>query len=61
MSEDAPARMARIDLRLSLPDGWSDDLAAAVYRVAERCMVPNSLMVPPDVRLAIETTKPALV
>ena len=47
MSEDAPARVAPIDLRLSLPEGWSDDLAAAVYRVAERCTVHNSLMVPP--------------
>lgn len=61
MSEDAPARVARIDLRLSLLKGLGDDLAATFYRVAERSTVHNSLMVPPDARLAIETARPALV
>jgi len=55
MSEDAPARVAPIDLRLSLPEGGATTL------VAERCTVHNSLVVPSDGRLAIETTKSAPV
>jgi uncharacterized OsmC-like protein len=55
MTDDEPHRVARLDLRIALPDGVADRLGPPVLRVAERCTVHNSLVQPPDVHVAVES------
>jgi putative redox protein len=61
MSHEPPTRVTAIDLRVVLPAGVDAALRNAVERVARHCTVHNSLVVPPDVRIAIEAGALALV
>ena len=51
---DHPARVARIDLRVTLPDGVPADRYAGLAAVVARCTVGNTLRHPPtvDIQLA---------
>lgn len=53
MAEDRPARVARIDLAVDLPDGFPAARREALRRVVERCTIQNTLREPPDVHLAV--------
>lgn len=53
MSESPPSRVASIELKVVLEESVSDDLRAAVSRVAEHCTVHNSLVNPPSVTISV--------
>lgn len=47
-----PARVTRVDVRLTPPAGLPDDRRDALLAVASHCTVHNSLTQPPDVTVA---------
>lgn len=53
-SEDAPSRVASIDVRLALPDGFPESNLPALMKVVDRCTVHNSLRQAPRVRISAE-------
>lgn len=55
MSEDRPARVTSIDLKLSLPHGFPATRRTALMRIVERCTVHNSIMQAPAIRIELNT------
>ena len=51
---DKPAKVARIDVKLTLPGGFPESRRSALASVVEHCTVHNSLRAPPDVRIELE-------
>ncbi len=58
-SEDAPSRVASIDVKLAIPDGFPESKLPALMKVVDRCTVHNSLRQAPQVR--ISTMSPSAV
>lgn len=61
MTESQPNRVAAIELRVAIHDDVDEELRNAVDRVARHCTVHNSLVTPPEIRIAVETKAGALV
>lgn len=59
MAPDRPARVASIQLRVILPDGFPDERRTALERVVAHCTVHNSLRTPPEVLVALATASRA--
>lgn len=53
MSPTPPWRVARIAIRVDLPDGTSEARQAAVGRAVSHCTVHNSIVAGPDVDIAV--------
>jgi len=53
MSEDLPARVTTIDVRLRLPAGFPEDRRTALERVVEHCTVHNTLRLGTEVRIGL--------
>jgi putative redox protein len=51
-SEDAPSRVASIDVQLVIPAGFPESRMPALMRVVDRCTVHNSLRQAPQVRIS---------
>lgn len=58
MSDDRPARVTDIEVRVTLPDEFPDDRFEALQRVVEHCTVHNSLRSPPSVRTVLTVREP---
>jgi uncharacterized OsmC-like protein len=58
-AEDAPSRVASIDVELQVPDGFPGSKLPALMRVVDRCTVHNSLRQAPQVRIAATHPSPA--
>ena len=59
-SDDAPHRVASIDVRIALPPAFPESRLTALQRVVEQCTVHNSLKQAPEVRIQVATgTGPA--
>ncbi len=56
MATDRPSRVASIDLRVSLPDGFPADKRDRLQAVVDHCTVHNSMRIPPTVAIALEAT-----
>ncbi|HVN11434.1 MAG TPA: OsmC family protein [Kineosporiaceae bacterium] len=56
-----PARVAQIHIRLVIPDGVPIERRDPLLAVATRCTVHNSLAIPPEVSIAVETAPDSLV
>ena len=54
MSETRPWRVTDVDLTVHPPVGLAPDRRAAVDRAVRECTVHNSLVQPPDVRIAVD-------
>jgi uncharacterized OsmC-like protein len=59
MSEDPPARVASIDVRLRLPERFPEERRAALDHVVERCTVHNTLRLGTEVRMVLVSTAAA--
>src|SRR5262249_50973305 len=59
MSEDRPARVTTIDLRLRLPAEFPEERRAALGRVIEHCTVHNTLRLGTEVRVGLESVPAA--
>ena len=55
---DRPARVADVDLRVTLPEGFPEGRRKAFSSVIEHCTVHNSLRQAPEVRIALEMPAP---
>ncbi len=53
MAVDRPARVASVDLHVMVPRGFPDRLLDRLQAVVEHCTVHNSLVSPPQVRIAL--------
>ncbi|MGE5226582.1 MAG: OsmC family protein [Planctomycetaceae bacterium] len=53
MATDRPARVASIDLRVCLPEGFPEDKRARLLAVVDHCTVHNSMTNPPAVAIAL--------
>ena len=51
-SKDAPSRVASIDVRLTVPDGFPGSKLPALMKVVDRCTVHNSLRQAPQVEIS---------
>ncbi len=51
---DRPARVASIDLRIGLPEGFPPELVDRLLAVATHCTVHNSISIPPVVAIGAE-------
>ena len=54
MATDRPARVAAIDLRVCLPEGFPGDKRERLLAVVDHCTVHNSMTNPPVVAIALE-------
>ena len=52
MTTQAPRRIARLDVRISMPAGIAEDVRARLMRAADACPVKQSLH--PDIVIAME-------
>jgi len=59
MSEDRPARVTTIDLRLRLPAGFPQERRAALDRVVEHCTVHNTMRLGAEARIGLVATPAA--
>ena len=50
---DHPRRVGRFNVTIHLPAPVSDQHRAALQRAAEQCLVHNSLLQPPEVRVTV--------
>jgi uncharacterized OsmC-like protein len=57
-SQDAPSRVASIEVQLSVPDGFPESKLPTLMRVVDRCTVHNSLRTPPQVRISTMLPSP---
>lgn len=55
-AEDRPARVARIDVRVTVPVGFPPDKRERLQAVVDHCTVHNSIVHPPDISIGLETT-----
>jgi len=55
MAGDRPARVGTVDLTVRLPDGFPEEQRDRLMAVIEHCTVHNSLVRPPQVRIAAQT------
>lgn len=53
MATDRPARVASIDLRVALPDGFPEDKRDRLLAVVDHCTVHNSMTLPPTLAIAL--------
>lgn len=53
MAADRPARVARVDLDVTVPRGLPEDRRRALHAVVNHCTVHNSLRQPPDVAVRL--------
>jgi uncharacterized OsmC-like protein len=53
-SQDAPSRVASIDVRLAIPDAFPGSNLPALMKVVDRCTVHNSMRQAPRVRISTE-------
>lgn len=51
-AEDAPTRVASIDVQIAIPDGFPESKIPILMRVVDRCTVHNSLRQAPQVRIS---------
>lgn len=51
-AEDAPSRVASIDVQLTIPAGFPEPKIPTLMRVVDRCTVHNSLRQAPEVRIS---------
>lgn len=51
MSEDRPARVSDIEIRIALPEGFPEARRLALMRVVEHCTVHNSITQAPEIRI----------
>ena len=51
-AEDAPSRVASIDVQLTIPAGFPESKIPTLMRVVDRCTVHNSLRQAPQVRIS---------
>ena len=51
-AEDAPSRVASIDVQLTIPAGVPESKIPTLMRVVDRCTVHNSLRQAPQVRIS---------
>jgi uncharacterized OsmC-like protein len=56
MSEDRPARVVTVDLRVQLPEGFPEERRPALDRVIEHCTVHNTLRLGTEVRIGLVAT-----
>jgi uncharacterized OsmC-like protein len=54
MSEGTPARVSAIDLRVVVPAGVPASRMPALQRMVEHCTVHNSIVIAPDIRIAVD-------
>ena len=57
-AEDAPSRVASIDVQLAVPDAFPGSKLPALMRVVDRCTVHNSLRQAPQVRISATHPSP---
>jgi putative redox protein len=58
MSNDQPARVARVDVQVSLPEGFPGQRTEALLRVVDRCTVHNTLSRPPEILIDLKRAEP---
>ena len=51
--EQSPLRIGSVLMRISLPDGCPDEHKEKLHSMMEKCMVHNSLKIPPMVEIEI--------
>jgi uncharacterized OsmC-like protein len=56
MASDRPSRVAAIDLRVHLPEGFPEEKRDRLMAVVDHCTVHNSMTTPPTVTIALEET-----
>ena len=56
MAVERPNRVGRIEIRLGLPSGFSQNHHARLMAVVEHCTVHNSMVQTPEVYITAETT-----
>ena len=54
MSEDRPARVTEIDVKLDLPESFPIARRTALLHVVERCTVHNSIVYAPAIRIEVD-------
>jgi uncharacterized OsmC-like protein len=54
-AEDRPARVSRIDVRLTVPEGFPPDKRDRLQAVVDHCTVHNSITHPPTIAIALDT------
>jgi uncharacterized OsmC-like protein len=55
MSEDSPARITRLDVRLDVPHALEPERRVALQRVVSKCSVHNTLSQCPEISIDIVT------
>jgi uncharacterized OsmC-like protein len=60
MATERPQRVGAIELDLRLPRRFPDELRDRLAAVVEHCTVHNSLTTPPEIRIEMRATVPAL-
>jgi uncharacterized OsmC-like protein len=53
MSTERPARVAAVEMTVTLPASFPTERREALHRVVEHCTVHNSITQPPDIRIAL--------
>jgi uncharacterized OsmC-like protein len=56
--KDHPARVARVDIQVSLPEGFPEQRTEALRRVVDRCTVHNTLNRPPEILIDLRRAEP---
>jgi putative redox protein len=53
-AEDRPARVARIDVRVTTPPGFPEQKRPRLQAVVDHCTVHTSIVMPPEITIAVE-------
>ena len=61
MTDDAPHRVERVDLHVTLPPGLSAQRRISVERAMQHCTVHESLRIPPRVEISLAPEAEAVV
>jgi uncharacterized OsmC-like protein len=59
MASDPPARVSRVEMSVSLPEGFPEARRAAFLAVVEHCTVHNSIRQAPELRIELHAARGA--